>query len=152
MVPGSITPTGCRLRTCVYEANEDGDWFWVPCRPEDVLFKATVFYDLCQPTAGVGTEDAEGPTETQLNVSPIPSALGLRIDFGAAHSLDPDIRLFDVSGREVKSIHRGRLTPGFHTFRWDGTDNGGRDVPSGVYFCRASWGSEKIVRKVVLIR
>jgi flagellar hook assembly protein FlgD len=41
---------------------------------------------------------------------------------------------------------------GEHTFSWDGTDEKGLPVPSGVYICRLEAGKKVMTRKMVLER
>jgi flagellar hook assembly protein FlgD len=46
------------------------------------------------------------------------------------------LRLYDVSGRLVRTLVRGPMAAGVHRATWDGRDDGGRSVGSGVYFVR----------------
>lgn len=63
-----------------------------------------------------------------------------------------DIRVFDVKGRLVKTIYSNEIWGGPKTETWNGTDERGRDVVSGIYFIRVIAGGKQDVRKVVLIR
>jgi hypothetical protein len=65
---------------------------------------------------------------------------------------DVDLAVYDVAGRLVKRLVHGQLPSGEHTFVWDGSDEGGRQVAAGVYFCVAEAGGESAARKVVLLR
>lgn len=47
-----------------------------------------------------------------------------------------DLAVFDVQGRRVATLVREELEPGGHSQRWDGTDQSGRPVASGIYFVR----------------
>jgi carboxypeptidase T len=69
-----------------------------------------------------------------------------------------DMKIFDCSGRVVKTLE---LTGGSadeyssavrYELNWDGTDNSGGIVPSGIYFCGLSSPDHRIVRKMVLAR
>jgi len=50
------------------------------------------------------------------------------------------LEIFDVAGRVVKSFEIMEKVPGSVRFVWDGRDDSGRGVPSGVYFCRLQAG------------
>ncbi len=47
-----------------------------------------------------------------------------------------NIRIFDVTGRRVRDLVDAQQDAGSHQARWNGTDNRGAKVNSGVYFCR----------------
>jgi hypothetical protein len=60
--------------------------------------------------------------------------------------------VYDVSGRLVKTVASGFRGPGRHQATWNGTDNRGRAVASGVYFIRLDapgWSERK---RVTLMR
>ena len=44
--------------------------------------------------------------------------------------------IYDVSGRSVKTYDLSRKGEGRVHLTWDGRDDSGGPVPSGVYFCR----------------
>lgn len=51
------------------------------------------------------------------------------------------LRIFDVSGRLVRVLVDGDVTPGGrHESRWNGRDDDGRRVASGTYFYRLEAG------------
>jgi len=50
------------------------------------------------------------------------------------------LSVFDASGRRVRAIVDGRRGAGAHVARWDGRDEDGRRVTSGVYFFRLAAG------------
>lgn len=57
-----------------------------------------------------------------------------------------DIRIFDLLGREVKKIVSDVRESGTFNFNWDGKDEFGQEVASGVYICKMSaWENGKIV-------
>ncbi len=65
---------------------------------------------------------------------------------------DASVAVFDVSGRVMKSLHAGQLPAGEHLLTWDGRDDTGAPVASGIYFCRASVGGWREARKLVVLR
>jgi hypothetical protein len=62
------------------------------------------------------------------------------------------LNVYDVNGRVVKSIVSGEINAGWHTVQWDGKDDAGREVTSGVYFLRFETRDIKQTRKILLIR
>jgi flagellar hook assembly protein FlgD len=52
----------------------------------------------------------------------------------------------------VKTLVDTRLPAGEHFVPWDGTDERGNRVASGVYFVSAEAGADRASRKVVLLR
>jgi len=62
------------------------------------------------------------------------------------------LKIFDSSGRLVRTLVDGVRPPARHSASWDGTDSHGRPVASGVYFCRIVVGENEARRKVMLLR
>lgn len=61
------------------------------------------------------------------------------------------LEVFDAAGRRVRSLVSAVLDAGDHTVAWDGTDDGGRRVPSGVYLYRLESGGIVTGRKMLLV-
>lgn len=62
------------------------------------------------------------------------------------------LRLYDVSGRVVAVLKEGKLSAGRYSVTWNGLENTGRAVASGIYFARLRVGNKVFVRKIVLAR
>lgn len=62
------------------------------------------------------------------------------------------LRVYDLLGREVKSLLNREMPAGLHTVTWDGTNSDGRLVPSGVYIYRMTNPHFNQTRKMVVIR
>jgi flagellar hook assembly protein FlgD len=60
--------------------------------------------------------------------------------------------IVDSSGRRVRNYPPRTLAAGSHQLDWDGRDQEGKPVASGVYFVRLDLGSESTLRKVILLR
>ena len=63
-----------------------------------------------------------------------------------------NMSIYDVRGSLVKTLVNGYVEAGEKRVTWDGTNNLGSRVPSGVYFCRLVSGGFKKTIKVVLVR
>ena len=59
--------------------------------------------------------------------------------------------VYDGTGRKVRTFETGPLPAGSHEFAWDGTSDGGRTVPNGIYYLRLQAGDERACGKLVKI-
>ena len=62
------------------------------------------------------------------------------------------IRIFDTSGRLVRTLMSGYQEAGESEVLWDGRNLEGCLVRSGIYYCRLDTGKYKLSRKMVLLR
>ncbi len=62
------------------------------------------------------------------------------------------LEIYDVAGRRLKTLIDGMQEKGPQTVSWDGTDNRGNSLASGVYFCRITAGKESCSRKLLMLR
>ncbi|GAB4363621.1 MAG: hypothetical protein Kow0042_01640 [Calditrichia bacterium] len=61
--------------------------------------------------------------------------------------------IYDLLGRKIKTLFRGMQPAGTHRVTWDGTNDRGRSVPSGIYFALLKFNHKtKRSRKMILIR
>jgi hypothetical protein len=110
------------------------------------------------PAVGVNAPQvAAGPAIDRLAISgvvPNPFGAAARIDFTLPAEAAGTTRLavFDVSGRRVTLVLDRRMEPGRHSVVWDGRDDTGQTLASGVYFARLASSAGEAVRKIVLLR
>jgi hypothetical protein len=74
------------------------------------------------------------------------------ISFDLAEDCHVSLCVYDISGRLVKTLVRGRKPPQRHAVRWLGTDDHDRRVASGVYLCRLETPSFSATRKLLVVR
>ena len=67
---------------------------------------------------------------------PNPFTASTLIPVGASAGATPVVRIFDAAGRLVRTLS-GPVS-GSGSMRWDGADDGGRAVPTGIYFYRVA--------------
>lgn len=60
------------------------------------------------------------------------------------------LRVYDILGREVKTLISQQLSPGEHSVTWNGTNNNGQGVSAGVYFYRLVTDDFIQTKKMVL--
>ncbi len=61
--------------------------------------------------------------------------------------------IYNVNGQRVRHLHNGDLPAGMHHFSWNGVDDGGGVVASGVYFARLTDpAGASMTRRMVLLK
>ncbi len=81
--------------------------------------------------------------------------IDLELPLGAGGGLEKQttVEIIDLRGHIVRNLHRGLLTPGKrHGMTWDGKDDSGRGLSSGVYLVQVKWGDWRARQKITLIR
>jgi hypothetical protein len=63
-----------------------------------------------------------------------------------------ELEIYDVNGHRVKQIAREDLASGWHSVTWNGLDQEGRELESGVYFARLHAGNVTLTQRLVLLR
>ncbi len=83
---------------------------------------------------------------------PNPFNPSTEISFDLPASCDVTLEIFSSAGRRVALLARKPFTAGNHTVRWEGVDDGGRHVASGVYLYRLTAGEHAESRKMLLLK
>ncbi len=87
------------------------------------------------------------------NPRPNPFSETLSLHYGVAADYRwVSVGVFDISGRLVRALREGAAQMGEYDLTWDGTNEHGDPVASGVYFVRVRVGQETLERKIVLLR
>jgi hypothetical protein len=91
-------------------------------------------------TAGTLNIDREGdlvPEQFDLQQNyPNPFNPSTTIRFAVEKTAFTDVAVYNVIGQRVKTLAAETMTPGFYTTIWNGTDDNGQGVTTGVYFVR----------------
>jgi len=95
-------------------------------------------------------EVASQPRPLELRASfPNPASSESRITYSVPAAGSASLRLFDVTGREVRTLLDGIVQAGPHEAIWDGRDNQGQRLPAGAYFYELNAGGQRVARRVV---
>jgi hypothetical protein len=97
-----------------------------------------------------------------------PSLAGLRLEQNYPNPFNPttsivyeipegsaqrvSLVVYDVTGARVRTLEEGAVQPGRHVVAWDGHNESGAAVGSGVYFCRLATPERALTRKMVLLK
>jgi photosystem II stability/assembly factor-like uncharacterized protein len=83
---------------------------------------------------------------------PNPFNAGTTISYELPAAADVELAVYDISGRRVALIERRRRGAGAFDHAWNGADDRGERLASGVYFLRLGAGGEQAVRKIVILK
>ncbi len=85
--------------------------------------------------------------------SPNPFNPTTTIDFSIPEDSKVDVSIFNVKGQKVKTLLNKFLLKGRHQVLWNGVDNTGKAVSSGVYFYKLSVkGKSEVIKKCLLLK
>ena len=109
--------------------------------------------DLGQ-TVGIDDDVKVNPYEYALHDNfPNPFNPETQIRFSMGGQENVKLVIYDVMGRQVRSLLNGEsYTPGFHVVNWNGLDNRGQKVPSGMYIYRIKAGDFIADKKMLLVK
>ena len=62
------------------------------------------------------------------------------------------LRIYNVLGQEIRTLVDRKQIPGEYDIEWDGNDQSGHRVASGLYFYKISRGADKETKKMVLLK
>ena len=74
------------------------------------------------------------------------------ISFDAVSSGKVSLVVYDVLGNRVKTLLNGFVTPGHYVMSWDGTDENGVSVSSGVYIYTLSNSESYVSKRMLLVK
>jgi hypothetical protein len=129
------------------------------------LIEAFVVDDEHRKDALVTPGTSIQPTRPPDRVTPVPVRFALQtprpnpVSPGTVISFEipspgalVDLRIYDVTGRLVRALVNERRAAGYYWEPWDLTNDRGRTVAPGVYFCRMEAGNFRDTKKLVLLR
>jgi len=108
-------------------------------------------YTLIGPSLVVSVGKTPAAATLEQNI-PNPFNPTTTIGFTLDEAADVALRIYDASGRLVRTLADGHRGASHHTVSWDGRDNAGNTVASGVYFYRLTAGAFADTKKMVLIK
>jgi hypothetical protein len=93
------------------------------------------------------------PTSIMLYQNyPNPFNPSTNIKFRISETGNVSIKIFNVLGKEIKQLLQENLPFGEHNIQWDGKDDEGSTLPSGIYFIQMIAGSYQKTIKTILLK
>ncbi|NIO27853.1 MAG: S8 family serine peptidase [Candidatus Latescibacteria bacterium] len=137
--------------------NPVGWWYYYV---DDVVIEGYVFRsDLGETSdailAGPGTASFSAPIPGEFSVSQnYPNPFNPTTEFSLNLPEDAHVSfvIYNAAGQKVKTLADEDLPAGIRTLTWDGTNEKGVTVPSGIYFYRVISGNNVATRKMMLLK
>jgi tartrate-resistant acid phosphatase type 5 len=104
------------------------------------------YYDVITVNIGVSSE------AQLLQNSPNPFNPSTAIKYYIPGATEVAIKIYDILGREVRTLINQQMTGGYHIVYWNGKDSRGEDVASGIYLYRLTAGSYSDTKKMNLLK
>ncbi|MDP2884786.1 MAG: T9SS type A sorting domain-containing protein, partial [Ignavibacteria bacterium] len=121
-------------------------------------FVGTVYFDDLT-VQKVGTTTAVSGINSDIpkvfdlsNNYPNPFNPSTKIQFAVPHEQNISLAVYNILGQRIRTLVQGVHTAGQYTVIWDGMDETGRTVDSGVYFYRLETGSIALVKKMLMLK
>jgi hypothetical protein len=120
-------------------AEQDADLYWATTgnldesyltgSPNPFRESTTIYYE-------VPAQLSEGESGVLRFVNPIQAS----------------VKVYNVAGRLVNVLVDAVLSPGIYDTHWDGTDDGGRGVASGVYYVKLQIGKRHVTKRLIQLK
>jgi len=140
--PGAVKPvSSIRL-----EGNLSGTFYL-----DEVRLKAEM--PPSSPTAVLEEQRATRPASFTLAQNyPNPFNSQTAIHFALPQAAIVELVVYNLAGQKVAQLLRGLRGPGDYTVHWDGRDQAGRDLTTGMYLYRLRTENQSVSRKLLLLR
>ena len=126
------------------------------CKITNSVVPGLTFYSKPQTLvvhAQAGVLEARIPQHFYLNNNyPNPFNPLTTITYSLAEANDVHLMLYDILGRQVMILYQGRQLAGQYAMEWNGWDEEGRQMPSGIYVIELKAGDFCQKQKMMLLR
>jgi hypothetical protein len=124
------------------------NWGWLDTNGNFIGFVNGAIAEVPGPT-GI---DSPSAANAQILARPSVTSDFVQLSFAIPSAASVGLRVYDVSGRLVRTLAHGTFESGGHELTWDTRDDGARHVPSGVYFVYLQVDRTSSSRKVIVMR
>lgn len=124
----------------------NGDGFY------DIVFGSNNEEVYALTITGQGIESGDNQNDFNLSVERNPFVATAAISVELFSQSFTEVKILDLSGRQVSSLCEETLDSGMHTFYWDTNSHGGTSVASGLYLCVVRCGDQVDSIELCLLR
>lgn len=153
LIPAQNTSTEQSYRYTDYEVTPGIWYYWLQNIDIDqqMAFHGSISVTLTDNDGNNGAPVT--PRLTSLNsIFPNPFNPVTTIAFGLARSEQVTLEIYNIKGSKVRTVVAGNLSGGTYRRIWNGTDDNGGALSSGIYFLRMTAGKYSSTAKLVLLK
>lgn len=109
-------------------------------------------YEYFAGPSGVGDDNALPSTFELKGNYPNPFNPSTHIAFSLGSTENVSVKVFSLLGEEIATLHSGVLNSGVNEVTWNGVDQFGKAMSSGIYLYRVEAGNKSLTGKMMLIK
>jgi len=109
------------------------------------------WFDISQWPEPPGIEE-KSPGQILLNATPSVFTSQTSIEYTLGMKQNISLDVYDILGNHIINLVSGEIPAGKNSAGWDGKDDLGNSVASGMYFCVLETNTGEIVEKLTLLR
>ena len=140
-LPENLSYTNTTLQTAGTDGLPLGDLNWYPSAHEKYVTGVTV------------KKGSQLPAAFSLsNAYPNPFNPSTNIQFSIAKTENVKLEVFNILGQKIATLVNSQVKPGNYTATWNGKNEFGNQVASGIYFYRLESQSFNATKKMILMK
>ena len=138
----------------VYTYNEQG-YYTVTLTSINAYYEDTIIKEDYILVTGVSAGEDIMPTTSQLignYPNPFNPTTAISFSLTAEDARNVEIAIYNIKGQKVKSLINQNMGAGQHSVIWNGTDDSGKPVSSGIYFFKMKTSKKTSSKKMILLK
>ncbi|HQB97358.1 MAG TPA: T9SS type A sorting domain-containing protein, partial [Candidatus Cloacimonadota bacterium] len=126
-------------------------WYWMQLRTQEGI--KSIRCELTETAFSLPQEQPSQRISTPtipVSIYPNPFNPRANISFELSHVSPTSVKVYNIKGQLVTTLADKTYGPGKHTLFWDGDDQSGSQVASGIYLVRIQSKAAATTRKLIL--
>lgn len=128
-------------------------WYWMQLRTQEGI--KSIRCELTETAFSLPQEQPSQRISTPtipVSIYPNPFNPRATISFELSHVSPTSVKVYNIKGQLVTTLADDTYGPGKHTLFWDGDDQSGSQVASGIYLVRIQSKAAATTRKLILMK
>ena len=114
--------------------------------------KGGLYFYVNTDISNIVTRERKQPLDFEVKAFPNPFNPATQINLQLPAGQNVTVEIFNLLGERVKTLYKGYLSSGPHTFTWDAKNNSGLTLPAGIYLVLVTSIEVQKVIKIVFLK